>query len=220
LSWGDGFLDYDRDGRLDMLIVNGHVYPQVDEHDWGTSFAEKPLLFHNIDGARFSQVEAVVGSGLADVITGRGAAFGDLFNDGRTDVVINNLEGPPTLLRNVLKNDNHWVEFKLIGGDKAPRDAIGAKVFLTACNRRQRGDVLSGGSFASSNDPRLLFGIAACQSIGDVEVVWPDGDRQKISVPFDNAIFTITQHRGITNVLRPPAASTLPAAIPPRKGTR
>jgi enediyne biosynthesis protein E4 len=212
LSWGEGFLDYDRDGRTDMFIANGHVYPQVDDHDWGTSFAEKPLLFHNMDGTRFSLVEAVQGSGLADVLTARGAAFGDLFNDGRIDVVINNLEGPPALLRNVLKNDNHWIELKLIGGEKVPRDAIGAKVLLAACGRSQRGDVLSGGSFASSSDPRVLFGLGACSSISSLDIIWPDGDKQEIKAEAIDAIVTITQHRGVTDVFRLPATPLPPAA--------
>jgi enediyne biosynthesis protein E4 len=220
LSWGDGFLDYDRDGRADIFIVNGPVYPQVDDHDWGTSFAEKPLLFHNIDGTRLSQVDAVRGSGLADVITGRGAAFGDLFNDGRIDVVINNLEGPPTLLRNVLKNENHWIELKLIGGAKVPRDAIGARVLLVACGRSRRGDVLSGGSFASSSDPRVFFGLGACTSISSLEIIWPDGDKQEIIVELIDAIVTITQRLGITDTFRLSATPTQTAVITSKKRTQ
>jgi enediyne biosynthesis protein E4 len=203
LSWGESFLDYDRDGFKDFLIVSGHVYPQVDQHDWGTSFAQRPLLFHSLEGKKFALVDAVEGSGLADVITARGAAFGDLFNDGQTAVVINNLEGPPTLLRNVLKNDNQWIEFKLIGGDKSPRDAIGAKILLSACGIKQRGDVLSGGSFASSNDPRVLFGLGACKKIDDLAIVWPDGEKQRISITSLNAIVTISQKSGVTQINRP-----------------
>lgn len=218
LSWGASFLDYDLDGLEDILIVSGHVYPQVDQHDWGTSFAERPLLFHNLDGKKFSLVEAVKGTGLADVITARGAAFGDLFNDGRTDVVINNLEGPPTLLRNILSNGNHWIEFKLIGGDKSPRDGIGAKIFLSACGLKQRRDLLSGGSFASSSDPRLLFGLGTCQTIGNVEVVWPDGSKQKISIALVDTIVTISEIRGITQIFTPTRYEPQgePASLPVR----
>ena len=89
LSWGTGFLDYDNDGVLDIFIVSGHVYPEVDKQDWGTTWAERPQLFRNLDGVKFKEVPPATGSGLADVITGRGAAFGDLFNDGLIDVVIN-----------------------------------------------------------------------------------------------------------------------------------
>jgi hypothetical protein len=187
-------------------MVSGHVYPQADEHDWGTSFAEKPLLFHNLDGRKFVQVEAVRGSGLAAVLTARGAAFGDLFNDGHTDVVINNQDGPPTLLKNVLRNGHHWIEFKLIGGAKVPRDAIGAKVFLRTGTLTQRRDVLSGGSFASSGDPRVLFGLGDAAAVDEIEIFWPEGDKQKIVVTAVDAIYTVEQHKGIVDTYRPAAA--------------
>jgi hypothetical protein len=94
------------------------VFPVVDKQNWGTTWAERPQLFRNLDGVRFQEVPPAVGSGLADVIPARGAAFGDLFNDGHIDVVINNLDSTPTLLRNVVKNGNHWVTLKLMGGRK------------------------------------------------------------------------------------------------------
>jgi hypothetical protein len=193
LGWGDAFLDYDGDGLQDIFMANGHVYPQVDKHAWGTSLAERPLLFHNIDGKKFSLVEAVKGTGLALLLNARGAAFGDLFNEGKTDVVINNLEGPPTLLRNILQNNNHWIEFALTGGEHSPRDAIGAKIFITACGRKLRRDLLSGGSFASSSDPRLLFGIGTCADIDSAEITWPDGERQKIEHPQLDRILSVSQ---------------------------
>ena len=151
VGWGDGFLDYDNDGWLDLFEVNGHVYPQVDQHDWGTTWAERPLLFHNVpDGPKdrkFEYVPPVKDTGLAVVIPGRGAAFGDLFNDGKIDVVINPIDGPPVLLRNVNPDHHHWVEMQLIGGvnhangHKSPRDATCATVYLKANGMRQRRDV-------------------------------------------------------------------------------
>ena len=119
LSWGTEFIDYDNDGWKDIMSVSGHVYPQVDKHhlDWGMTFAERPLLFHNLDkGKRFELVPAVEGTGLAVVVPGRGAAFGDLFNDGKIDVVINCIDHTPVLLRNVNADKNHWVGLSLIGG--------------------------------------------------------------------------------------------------------
>jgi len=116
---------------------------------------------------------------LAKLLIGRGAAFGDLFNDGKIDVVINQLEGPPALLRNVNDDKNHWVGLKLVGGSKGPRDAVGATVYVTAGGVRQRGDVLSGGSFASSNDPRVHFGIGSATAIEKAEIHWPDGAVEK-----------------------------------------
>ena len=179
LGWGTGFLDCDNDGWLDLLAVNGHVYPAVDKSDWGTTFAQRPLLFHNLKGGKFEVVPPVKGTGLALTATGRGAAFGDLFNDGKTDVVINQLDGPPILLRDISPDKNHWVELKLIGGPKSPRDAVGAAVYLTAGGIRQRRDVISGGSFASSNDPRAHFGLGNATSVDELEIHWPDGTVQK-----------------------------------------
>src|SRR5256884_2604428 len=182
LGWGTGFLDYDNDGLLDIFAANGHVYPGVDKQDWGTTWAQRPLLFRNLDGAKFQEVPPATGSGLAAVMTARGAAFGDLFNDGHIDVVINNIDSTPSLLRNVVKNDNHWVTFRLIGGPKSPRDAIGAKVFLTAGGLRQRQDVFSGGSYGSSSDQRVHFGLGRSDKVERVEIHWPSGSKQEISV--------------------------------------
>ncbi len=120
LGWGDGFIDYDNDGWKDLFISNGHVYPSVDKNQWGTTFAERPLLFHNIKGQKFELIPPVKGTGLSTVQPGRGAAFGDLFNDGKLDVVINNMDHAPTLLRNVDPDHHHWVALKLIGGSEEP----------------------------------------------------------------------------------------------------
>ncbi len=195
LGWGAGFFDYDNDGWLDLLEANGHVYPQVDHAPWGTSFAQRPLLFHNEHG-KLTLVPAVEGTSLAKLGVGRGMAWGDLFNDGKIDAVINNLDGSPSFLRNVVNNQNHWVELKLVGGPKSPRDAIGATVTLTAGGVSQRGDVTSGGSFASSSDPRLHFGLGSATRIDKVEIRWPSGLRERIAPPPINAITTITEGHG------------------------
>jgi len=183
LGWGTGFLDYDNDGWLDLLAVNGHVYPDVDKSDWGTTFAQRPLLFHNLKAGKFEVIPPVKRTGLAMTLVGRGAAFGDLFNDGKTDVVINQLEGPPVLLRNDSPDRHQWVGLKLIGAGKSPRDAVGATIYLSAGGIRQRRDVMSGGSFASSNDQRLHFGLGDSASVDQVEVHWPDKLVQRIKLP-------------------------------------
>src|SRR6266581_735297 len=197
LGWGTGFMDFDNDGLLDILVANGPVYPAVDQRDWGTTWAQRPQLFRNLDGAKFQEVPPATGSGLADVIPARGAAFGDLFNDGHIDVVLNNMDSAPTLLRNVVKNSNHWITFKLIGGAKSPRDAIGAKIFLTAGGVRQRGDVFSGGSYASSSDLRLHFGLASAIKLEKVEIHWPSGKREEIVVPGVDRILTVVEGQGV-----------------------
>ena len=199
LSWGAGFLDFDNDGWLDIFIANGHVYPIADKTEWGTTWAQRPLLFRNIDGKRFQEVPPATGSGLADVITARGAAFGDLFNDGHIDVVLNNLDSIPTLLRGVVKNGNHWITLKLVGGPKSPRDAIGAKVFLTSGGARQRADVLSGGSYGSSSDPRVHFGLGTSTKVDKVEIHWPDGVQEQISIPGIDRIATVVEAKGASN---------------------
>jgi enediyne biosynthesis protein E4 len=196
LGWGTGFLDFDNDGFLDLFQANGHVFRDVDRQGWGTTYAQRPLLFRNVDGQKFRLVPAATGSGLADVITARGAAFADLFNDGHIDVIINNMDSTPALLRNVIKNGNHWLTLKLVGEPKSPRDAIGAKVFVTTGSVRQRGDVLSGGSYGSSSDQRLHFGLGSA-SKAQVEIRWPSGAKENVSVTSVDTILTIREGQGV-----------------------
>jgi hypothetical protein len=206
VGWGDGFLDYDNDGWLDLFMVNGHVFPQVDEHDWGTTWAERPLLFHNVPAAggkqrRFEYIPPLKGTGLAAVIPARGAAFGDLFNDGKIDVVINSIDGPPVLLRNVNPDRHHWVEVQLVGGPKSPRDATCATVYLKANGMRMRQDVLASGSYISSNDRRLHFGLGDAVDPGVAEIHWPSGAKETVKLPAVDRIYTISEGRGVTDVL-------------------
>ena len=196
LGWGDAFLDYDNDGWKDLIMADGHVYPQVDQQPWGTSWAQRPMLFHNLEGKKFEPVAAVEGSGLADVIAGRGLAEGDLFNDGKLDVVINVMDGHPVILRNVSPDKNHWLELKLVGGAKSPRDAVGAAVYVTANGMKQRGDVLSGGSYGSTSDPRPHFGLGAATTLEDIEVHWPSGKVEHFTVPGVDRIVTLTEGSG------------------------
>jgi enediyne biosynthesis protein E4 len=210
LGWGIGFIDFDNDGWKDLFVANGHVYPQVDEHDWGTSYAQRPLLFRSTHDGKFSLVPAVQGSGLAMLLTARGAAFGDLFNDGRIDVVINNLNGPPTLLRNINPDRHHWLEFHLVGAAKSPRDAVGASIFVTAGGITQRGDILSGGSFASSNDPRVHFGLDDAVRVDHAEIHWPDRTHESVRVPEPDCIYTVEQGHGITGQMCPAGSAKVP----------
>ena len=198
LGWGAGFIDYDNDGWKDIFVANGHIFPQTAQHNWGTTYAERPLLFHNLDhGQKFELVPAVEGTGLADVIPSRGAAFGDLFNDGKIDVVINCIDHTPVILRNVNADHNHWVGLKLVGGPKSPRDAIGATVYLTAGGMRQRGDVMSGGSYESSSDQRLHFGLGQSTKVDTVEIHWPSGLHEDVALPSVDRYFVIEEGKGV-----------------------
>ena len=196
LGWGTAFIDYDNDGWKDLLEVNGHVYRNADTNNWGTSWAERPLLFHNIEGKQLDLVPAVEGSALAEVMSSRGLAAGDLFNDGRMDAVVNNLDSVPALFRDVDPNHNHWIAFHLIGGPKSPRDATGATLYLNANNMRQRGDIFSGGSFASTSDMRPHFGIGSATKIDSLEVHWPSGTSEQFAVPEIDRIVTLTEGQG------------------------
>jgi hypothetical protein len=197
LGWGTAFFDFDNDGWLDIFVANGHVYPEADKTDWGTTYSQRPLLLRNVNGKEFEEVPPATGSGLAVVKSARGAAFGDIFNDGHIDVVMNNMDNTPTLLRNVVKNGNHWIAFRLVGGEKSPRDAIGAKVFVTVGHVRQRGDVFSGGSYASSSDMRLHFGLGKATKVDKVEIQWPSGLKSEITPPMVDRIYTVVEGKGI-----------------------
>ncbi len=219
VGFGDGFLDYDNDGWLDLFIANGHVYPQVDQHpEWGQSYAQRPQLFHNNGKGSFTEIPPVEGTGLATVSVGRGAAFGDLFNNGKIDVVISNMDGVPVLLKNVSPDKHHWIEFSLIGGAKSPRDAVGTTVYLTANGMRQRQDVLSGGSYLSSNDFRLHFGLSDATRIDGAEIHWPDRTVEKLSIPVIDRILTIEEGKGIVSGFEhesAPAPQAHAAPLPP-----
>jgi hypothetical protein len=198
--WGYGAVvaDYDNDGWKDLLLVNGHTYPEVDKQAWGTSYAQRPLLFHNLQNGKFELMPAVEGTGLAVVSVARGAAFGDLFNNGKIDVVLNGVDQVPVLLRNVNPDHHHWVELKLIGGPKSPRDAVGATVYLTAGGIRQRGDVLSGGSYLSSNDFRVHFGLGDVASVDHVEIHWPSGAQEQLKLSAVDRILTVEEGKGVS----------------------
>ena len=195
LGWGTSFFDYDNDGWLDLMSVNGHVYPQVDQTSWGTTWKQRPLLFHNVAG-KLTLVPPLEGSGLAELTVARGMAYGDLFNDGHIDVVVNNLDGTPSLLRNTVINENHWLGLKLTGGPKSPRDAVGTTVYVTTDGVTQRQDVTSGGSFASSSDQRLHFGLGKSTKVTKIEVHWPSGLVETTVVSGVDRYVAITEGKG------------------------
>lgn len=198
LGWGTSFLDFDNDGWLDVFVVNGHVYPVVDSNQWGTSYAQQALLFRNLKNGKFERVGAPAGNALASAWPGRGLAIGDLDGDGRSDLVINNLDSRPTVLRSVAIGTGHWLDLRLVGDvtKKSPRDAIGSVAYLTTGKVRQRQDVFSGGIYCSQNDIVLHFGLGTATKVDKLEIQWPNGSTESFDVPAIDKTVTLVQGKG------------------------
>src|SRR5580693_905126 len=192
VAWGTGFVDVDNDGWPDILVANGHVYPQVDTIKEGARYREPVFLHLNKHDGTFEDASAA--AGLADLLLAsrRGVAFGDVWNDGAMDALILNVGEPPTLLRNHLTNGNHWVEFKL-EGTKSNRAAIGARLTMHSGKLVQFNEVRGGGSYLSQNDLRLHFGLGTSNKIDSVEISWPSGLTERLGDVAIDQIHTIEE---------------------------
>jgi len=197
VGWGTDFIDFDNDGWGDLMEVNGHVYPQVETLSGGAGYAQRILLFHNEQNGTFSEVAANCGEALMARRVSRGAAFGDIDNDGDIDVVINNLDGTPTVLRNDGGNKNNWINIKTVGSKKN-RDALGAQVRVIAQDLVQVKEVYSGGSYISQNDTRLHFGVGKKTQVDAIEIRWPSGGKTEVirDAPV-NQFLVIQEGKGI-----------------------
>jgi hypothetical protein len=190
LAWGISFFDADHDADLDLFIANGHIYPQVDRHpELGESFRQKNLLLRN-DGRAFTDVSSEAGSGLQIEKSSRGAAFGDLDNDGDIDIVVSNMDDRPTVLENRSVGSGNWLLVRLRGG---PGDfhGIGARIRLKAGPLVQVHEVRSGSSYVSQNDLRAHFGLGRQAKADEITVLWPDGTRQVLTGVAANQILDV-----------------------------
>jgi hypothetical protein len=194
VGWGTGFFDIDNDGWLDIFVANGHVYPQMDQVTGAPPYRQPMQLFRNNRDGSFEDVSSVL-AGIPEA-SRRGAAFGDLNNDGNIDVVIVNTEGAPTLLLNQTQNANHRVLFNLVG-TKSNKMAIGARLTVRAGKLVQFSEVRGGGSYLSQNDPRLHFGLGNETKMDEVEIKWPSGKVEALHDVAADLIYTIVEGAGI-----------------------
>ena len=194
VKWGTSFLDFDNDGRPDILIASGPIYPPGTPHAMGPEEGKKFLL-RNQGNGRFEDISEQAGPGLARSRCSRGAAFGNLLHTGQIDIVINNLNDRPTLLRNESPSSNAWLLVKLVG-TKTNRAAIGSRVIAETTGRRQMQEVRSGGSFCSQNDLRLHFGLGDAKE-ASIEVRWLSGAKETLArVPANHSV-TIQEGKGL-----------------------
>lgn len=191
LGWGTQFVDFDLDGFLDLVVANGHVYPEVDAHELGTTYRQRNLLFRNLRDGRFKEIGQRSGPGFAEVYSSRGLAVGDINNDGRMDLLVANLDHPPSLLLNQTASGN-WILLKL-NGKKSNRSAIGTRVTVRTGTSRQIREIKSGGSYQSQSDLRLHFGLGLHQRIEEIIIRWPSGHLQVLKGVEANQILTVQE---------------------------
>ena len=196
LGFGVGFFDYDNDGWKDLFLANGHVYSQIAGRKLHLAYRQPRVLYRNVGNGRFEDVSGQSGAAIRAENLGRGCAFGDFDNDGDVDIVINNLDGPPSLLRNDGGNKNNWIMIKCVG-THSNRSAIGTRVRVTASERSQIDEVMSGGSYYSQNDLRLHFGLGKAAKVDRLEIAWPSGTKEQFKNLEANQLLTVQEAKGI-----------------------
>ena len=195
LGWGTMFMDFDNDGWPDLLLVNGHVYPEVDRQHLGSSYQEPRILYHNNGNGTFTDISAEAGPGITTAASSRGLAIGDLWNDGRVSAVVSNMNAMPSLLVNQVRTPNHWIGIRTIG-TKSNRDGIGARITLKAGPRTLVDEVRSGSSYDSNNDMRVHFGLGGTTKIDFVQIRWPSGLVERFDNPKIDSIQTMKEGTG------------------------
>jgi hypothetical protein len=173
LGFGMKFFDFDNDGWMDAFVANGHVNPQVDKYDFGVSYAERDLLFHNLRNGKFEEIAMQAGPSFKTKHVGRGAAVADFDNDGALDLLVARLDESPALLRNTGK-PGHWLRIRTVG-TKSNRDGFGARITVTAGGTTQLQEVRANSSYLSASDPRAHFGLGTATVAQTITVRWPSG---------------------------------------------
>jgi hypothetical protein len=197
LGWGCGFIDVDNDGWLDVFLVNGHVYPEVERLTTEAGYAQRKVLYRNLQNGRFADVSLEVGGAVIEPTPSRGCAFGDYDNDGRLDILINPVNAVPELLHAESVNQNNWIKIRTIG-TKSNRDGIGARIkCLTADGSSQIDEVRSGGSYYSQNDLRVHFGLGKNQRVKSIEIRWPSGQVETLKDIAANQLITVKEGAGV-----------------------
>ncbi|PYR89601.1 MAG: RNA-binding protein [Acidobacteria bacterium] len=202
VGFGVDFFDFDNDGWSDIFIANGHVYSQIADRKLHLTYREPKILYRNLGNGRFEDVSAQAGAAITAENIGRGCAFGDFDNDGDVDIIISNLDGPPTLLRNDGGNRNTWILIKCVG-TRSNRSAIGTRVTVTTADHSQIAEVMSGSSYYSQNDLRLHFGLGGATRAGSVELAWPSGVKETFRDLAANQLFVIQETKGIVSSRKP-----------------
>jgi hypothetical protein len=198
VKWGTAFVDLDNDGWLDLIEVNGHVYPQVDSLPSGAGYREPKLMELNQQDGTFCDASDQTGKALMEKRVSRGLAVGDLFNDGNMDVVIGDIDGSPMVLRNHGVPGRHWVSLELTG-TKSNRLALNARVTLVADGVTQTDEIHSGGSYLSQSDLRLHFGLGKSTKVEKLEIHWPSGKVDNLSNMAADHAYSIVEGQGIVS---------------------
>jgi hypothetical protein len=193
--WGAGIVDLDNDGYPDIFIVAGSVYPEVEKSLPRYPNRDPRILFRNLGDGTFEELGGEAGPAILEPHSSRGCAFGDFDNDGDVDILILNMNEPPSLLRNDLRGQNHWIKVKLVG-TKSNRSAIGARVLVHYGGKKQAQSLASQASYYSANDPRLHFGLGAIKVV-DIDVSWPSGASEHVKGVVADCLVTIVEGKGL-----------------------
>jgi hypothetical protein len=198
VGWGDAFIDWQNNGWPDVFLVNGHVYPQVDSAEIATKYQEPMILFENQRNGTFKDISRLVGPAIQVPSVGRGIACGDLFNDGRIEIVVETLKGEPLILQPQGGPSNHWISFQLEGA-QSNRLALNARVKATAGDLFQTGQVLSGGSYLSQHDFRIHFGLGTHDRVDKAEIVWPNGKVETLTNLAADHFYKLKEGQGVVS---------------------